>query len=353
MKKGYIILISIAVIILIFILYRSFFVHEKVQAVKIERGNLTTVVYATGSVTADSIATLRSEAGGIVTYVKPKEGDIVRNGELLLKTDQSDQKLKYEQAKNDIESAKINLNDKETNLKRLTALYNSKSISKKEFDDAKKEYDLAKLKLDQSQLALDISNEALRKTEVKAPFNGKIVTVSAGLGDNLTPNAECFTILAPASILIEGDVDEQDVSKLELGLKSVVAFDAYPNNKFDGFLYRIVPKTDQATKTTKIYIKLKNQPENLFVGMTATINVVAGEQKNILIIPRTAVIQKQENQFVFVINKNDKLKEEKVTLGNSEGKYAELKSGNLSEGTMIVDQPKDSYKDGMEVEISK
>ncbi len=353
MKKGYIILLSLLVIILVFILYRTFFVHEKVQAVKVERGNLATVVYATGSVTADSIATLRSEAGGIVTYVKPKEGDVVKNGELLLKTDQSDQKLKYEQAKNDIESAKINLNDKELNLNRLTALYDSKSISKKELDDAKREYDLAKLNVDQSQLALDIANEALRKTEVRAPFNGKIVTVSASLGDNLTPNAECFSILAPASILIEGDVDEQDVSKLELGLKSVVAFDAYPEKKFDGFVYRIVPKTDQATKTTKIYIKLKNQPENLFVGMTATVNVLAGEQKNVLIIPRTAVIQKQENQFVFLIGKDHKLKEEKVTLGNSEGKYAELINGNFNEGAMIVDQPKESYKDGMEVEVGK
>lgn len=353
MKKGYIILISLAVIILVFILYRSLFVYEKVQTVKVERGNLTTIVYATGSVTADSIAKLRSEAGGIVTYVKPKEGDIVKNGEVLLKTDQSDQRLKYEQAKNNIESAKINLNDKELNLKRLTSLYDSKSISKKEFDDAKREYDLTKLKVDQNQLALDIANEALRKTEVKAPFSGKIVSVFANLGDNLTPNAECFIILSPTSILIEGDVDEKDVSKLKPGLKSVVAFDAYPDKKFDGYLYRIVPKTDQATKTTKIFIKLKNLPENLFVGMTATINVLAGEQKNILIIPRTAVIQKQENQFVFVINKDDKLKEEKVTLGNSEGKYSELKNGNLSEGTIIVDQPKDSYKDGIKVEISK
>ena len=353
MKKSYIVLLSITALIIIYFLYRSFFVHEQVRAVEIHRGNLKTVVYATGSVTADSLATLRSEAGGIVTFIKPKEGDVVRTGELLLKTNQSDQKLKYEQAENDLESAKINLSEKELNLKRNRALIESKSITQKEMDDAKNEYDLAKLQVDQAQLELDIAKEALRKTEVKAPFNGRIINVAANLGDNLTPNAECFTILAPPSILIRGDVDEQDVSLLRPGLNSIVAFDAYPDKKFEGNLYRIVPKTDLATKTTSIYVKLKSRPDNLFIGMTATINVLAGELQNVLIVPRTCIIQKQEEQFVFVINSDNELKSEKITTGNSEGKYAELTSGNLSEGTLLVEQPKESYRDGTKVEVVK
>ena len=344
---------TIAALIIIYFLYRSFFVHEKVRAVEIQRGSLKTVVYATGSVTADSLATLRSEAGGIVTFIKPREGDMVRTGELLLTTNQSDQKLKYEQAKNDLESARINLSEKELNLKRNRALAESKSITQKELDDAEREHNLAKLKVDQAQLAIDIAREALRKTEIKAPFNSKIITVSANLGDNLTPDAECFTILAPSSILIKGDVDEQDVSMLKPGLNSIVAFDAYPDQKFDGSLYRIIPRTDLATKTTTIYIKLKNQPENLFIGMTATINVLAGELQNVLIIPRTSIIQKQENQYVFVIDNDNELKSVKITTGNSEGKYAELTGGNLSEGTLLVKEPKDSYQDGMKVEIIK
>lgn len=352
MKKGYIVLISAGVLILIYILYRLFFVHEKVQAVKIERGNLKTVIYATGSVTADSLATLRSEAGGIVTFIKPREGDKVRKGELLLRTDQSDQSLKLKQSGNDLETARLNLNEKELNLKRITALYDSKSTTKKELDDAKRDLDLAKLRIDQAQLALDIAKEALRKTEIKAPFSGRIINVSANLGDNLTPDAECFTILAPSSILIDGDVDEQDVSMLRTGLNSVVAFDAYPDKKFDGYLYRIVPRTDLATKTTRIYIKLNHQPENLFVGMTATINVLAGELKDVLIIPRTAIIQKQDSQYVFVINDDNELREEKITTGSSEGKYSELTSGDIRKGTLLVEQPKDTYTNGMKVEVS-
>ncbi len=353
MKKGYIVLISIAALIIIYFLYKSFFVHQEVRAIKLNRGSLETIVYATGSVNADSLATLRSEAGGIVTFIKPREGDMVRTDELLLTTNQSDQNLKYEQAKNDLESARINLNEKELNLKRNRALSESKSVTQKELDDAEREHNLAKLKVDQAQLALDIAREALRKTEIKAPFNGRIINVSANLGDNLTPDAECFTILAPSSILIKGDVDEQDVSLLKPGLNSIVAFDAYPDQKFNGELYRIVPRTDLATKTTTIYIKLKNQPDNLFIGMTATINVLAGKLQNVLIVPRTSIIQKQENQFVFVINKNNELKSEKITTGNSEGKYAELTGGNLSEGMLLVEEPKDSYQDGMKVDIIK
>lgn len=353
MKNRYFVLLTLAALIIIYFLYKIFFVHEEVRAVKIYRGNLKTVVYATGSVTADSLATLRSEAGGIVTFIKPREGDMVRTGEVLLRTDQSDQKLKYEQAENNLESAKINLSEKERNLRRNKALFESKSITQKELDDAEKEHNLAKLEVDQARLELDIAKETLRKTEIKAPFNGRIINVKPNLGDNLTPDAECFTILAPSSILVGGDVDEQDVSMLKPGLNSIVAFDAYPDQKFEGYLYRIVPRTDLATKTTTIYIKLKNQPNNLFIGMTATINVLAGELQNVLIVPRTSIIQRQENQFVFVINKDNELKSEKITTGNAEGKFAELTSGNLSEGMRLVEQPKDTYKDGMKVEVIK
>ena len=92
------------------------------EFIRLTKGKLTTVVYATGAVTADSMATLRSESGGNVIYTAGKEGKKCRKGEVLLKTDQQELILKIQQAENDIASTKVDLNDKKLNLERIEAL---------------------------------------------------------------------------------------------------------------------------------------------------------------------------------------------------------------------------------------
>ncbi len=351
MKKKYVVLSVIAAIILLYFLYRALFVHTKVAVSKISKGDLVTVVYATGFVTADSMATLRSEAGGLVKYLGPREGTTVKKGELLLKTDQADQLLQVKKAESDIKTAEIDLADKKKNFERIKNLYETKSISKQEFDNKKLEYELAKLQLNQRKIALDIAKENLAKTEVYAPFNGVIVAVNVNLGDNLSPNAECFQLVVPSSLLVAGEVDEQDLSKIKLKLPAVIAFDAYQNEKFNGYIYRIVPKTNEDTKTSKVYVKLNEQPQNLNIGMTATLNIKAGEIKNTLLIPIASILKTGTGESIFVV-KNDKLEKVDIKTGSIEGgKYTNLKEGNLSEGDLIVTDPAPGFENGQTIEI--
>lgn len=351
MKRKYIILIAIALVIAAYLIYKAFFSHEKVKTVTVTKGSLITLIYATGTVTADSVASLRSESGGIVKFIIGKEGMYVRKGTVLLRTDRSDQALKLRDAENQIRTAKIDLSAKERDLERKESLYKTNSITQKDFEDARQNYELARVSLEQRQVALDMAKQNLTKTEVTAPFSGVIVNVRVNLGDNLTPNAECFEILAPGSIMVQGEVDEQDLGKLNTGMQSVVAFDAYPDEKFEGTVQRIVPRTDEATKTSRVYIKLKNSPEKLNLGMTATINIKADEKQNALLLPRTAILQENRNLYVFKLE-NERLKKVQLTAGNSDGKFSDVSGSGLSEGVKIVDQPKSGYTDNMRVDVN-
>lgn len=351
MKRKYIIIISLVLVAAVFIIYKAFFNHEKVQTVAVTRGNLITLIYATGTVTADSFATLRSESGGIVKYIVGKEGTFVKKGAVLLRTDRSDQALKLRDAESQIRTAELDLEAKERDLKRKESLYKTNSITKKELEDSKQNYDLAKVSLDQKKVTLDIARQNLSKTEVTAPFPGLLVNVRVNLGDNLTPNAECFEILAPNSIVVQGEVDEQDLGKINTGMPAVVAFDAYPNEKYEGVLQRIVPRTDEATKTSKVYIKLKQSPEKLNLGMTATINIKADEKQNALLLPRTAILEENRNRYVFKVE-GERLKKIQLNTGSSDGKFADVTESGLTEGVRIVDQPKNSYSDNMRVDVN-
>ncbi|MGE5350670.1 MAG: efflux RND transporter periplasmic adaptor subunit [Acidobacteriota bacterium] len=351
MKKKYIVIISLVLIVAVYVIYKALFNHEKVQTVPVTKGNLITLIYATGTVTADSVATLRAEAGGIVKYIIGKEGMYVKKGTVLLRTDRSDQELRLRDAENQIETAELDLQAKERDLKRKESLYKTSSITKKDYEDAKQSFDLSRVSLNQKKLSLDIARQNLTKTEVTAPFSGVLVNVRVNLGDNLTPNAECFEIMAPNSIVVQGEVDEQDLGRINSGMPAVVAFDAYPNDKYEGVLQRIVPRTDEATKTSRVYIKLKQSPEKLNLGMTATINIKAGEKQNALLLPRTAILEENRNRYVFKVE-GERLKKVQLNTGNLDGKFADVSESGLPEGTKIVDQPKGSFTDNMRVDVN-
>ncbi|MDP4173432.1 MAG: efflux RND transporter periplasmic adaptor subunit [Bacteroidota bacterium] len=352
MKKKFIAILALIMIFLLFYFYRILFVHEKVKIVPVKRGKLVTLIYATGTVTADSIALLRSESGGIVISVAGKEGTYVSKGDEILRTDQKDELLKLQDVENQIRLARIDLSAKEKDFERKENLFKVNSITKKEYEDAIQTLDLARITLQQKMLSLDVAKVSLTNTKVIAPFSGLLVNVKANLGDYLPPNAECFELLAPSSILIEGEVDEQDLGKINKQMQSIVAFDAYPEERYEGRIVRITPRTDETTKTSKIYIKLNNRPEKLNLGMTATINIKADEKNNVLLLPKTAIVDENSQSYVFVVQNNYLKKVLLSASTQSDGQFTEIPADKLSEGTKVVDLPKSSLKDNMKVDAN-
>lgn len=350
MKTKYKILIAFAALIIIYLIYSLFFQKENVVSVKVKKGKLLSIIYATGNVSADSYATLRIEDGGNAVIVNGVEGEFVNKGDLLLRTDMNLLSLQLKDSESSLEKAKIDLDSKEKELNRNKKLLESKSITVKQYEDTKRDFDFAKVELSSKMLAIDIIREKIKKKEIRAPFTGLLVSVKAKKGDYLASNTECFEILEPSSILISGQVDEQDLGKIELQMESVVSFDAYPKEIFEGKVIRIVPKTDEATKINKVYVKLNSLPKKLNFGMTATINIKTGETPEAITIPQTAILISEDKSFVFVI-KNSVLEKREVSIGKTDGKFAEILSNNLNEEDIVVDKPKDSFETGKKVRI--
>ena len=351
MKRTYIIASSAVGIVVLILLYRAFFVTTTVQAGTVTRGDLVTLVYATGRVSADSLATLRSKSGGIVTEVNVREGMTVKAGKLLLRTDTKDQELTLRSVRNELASEEVHLLDREREYRRQQSLFQSSTATQAALDNARRELDLARISVERRRILVRLSEQKLADAEIRTPYDGIIISSSVNTGDFLPPNAECFQLVAPSSITIQADIAEQDISRLKLGQKCIVAFDAYPRERFRGNLFRLVPRTDEATKTSRAVIRLEQQPENLTIGMTATVNVIAEELHNVLLLPRTAIQETGSARRVFVVSDN-RLHAEAVELGATDGNVIQL-IGNttLAEGTRVVLQPKLSLSEGMKVKV--
>lgn len=352
MKNKYKILLGIAVLLFVYVFYLLLFNRETVNIVKVKKGKLITLVYATGNVYADSYATLRVEEGGNVVSLNAHEGQFVKKGELLLKTDTDLLYLQQKDAETNLQKAKVELANKEKTLDRNTKLLAGNSITVKEYDDSKREFDLAEIDLTAKAVALNLVKEKISKKEIHAPFDGLIVSVKTKRGDYLTPNAECFEMLEPSSILINAQVDEQDLGKIETGMPSIVSFDAFPNDKFSGKVFRIVPRTDEVTKINKVYIKLASLPPKINIGMTATINIKTNEVPEAITIPQSAIINKEAKPYIFSVQ-NGILAKKIISVGKTDGTNAEILNNSLSENDIIVSNPKESYKEGMKVKTKE
>ena len=312
------------------------------------RGTLVSLIYATGKVSADDIAILRCESGGDVTFLGAREGASVRKGALLLSSDKSEIALKINQAENEIRAADVDVQNKKTETDRLGSLLREHSIPQKDFDTAKRDFDLAQIMLDRRRIMLDQEKKNLSKRAITAPFDCLVYSVSVNVGDYLPPNTECFRVLAPRSMVVEAQVDEQDLAKVTVGLHARVAFDAYPEKKYDAVVVRIVPQTDEATKTSKVFLTL-SAPPHLNIGMTATVNIIAGKKNGILILPKSAIVNKTNKQCVFRIV-DGSLAETDVTLGIIEGNYVEVLSG-IGQDMQVVREQRAALKDKMKVAL--
>ncbi len=349
MKMKHIIILAAGVLLASYVVYRMVFVREKVDAVVVTRGQLVSLIYATGKVSADTIAVLRCESGGTVTHIGAREGASVRRGAVLLNTDKSESVLRIDQAENEIRAADVDVVEKKNEVDRLGSLLASHAIPQKDYDAAKREYDLARISLERRRIMLRLEKENLSKRAIIAPFDGLVYSSSVSLGDHLPPNTECFRMLAPGSLLVEAQVDEQDVANVAVGRQSLVAFDAYPGKKFDAVVTRVVPETDEATKTSRVLLTLTAAQPGLNIGMTATVNIIACKKDGVLILPKTAIIDRKDRRCVFLIVEG-RLRETDVTLGITEGNYVEVLSG-VGQDMRVVREPKPGYTDNMRVSL--
>lgn len=339
----------VAGIAVLVVLYEVFFVPPKVLTGTVTRGDLVTLVYATARVSADSLATLRSTSGGVVVEVLCREGEHVRQGALMLRTDPGDQQLRLQNSRNALSAAEVHLADRDRDRVRQRNLLQSGTATQAAFDDAQREYDLARITVERERINVGLSSRSLHDTQVRAPFTGIVISATARQGDLLSVNGECFRLMAPGSLTIEADVAEQDIARLSPGQKCLVAFDAYPQQRYSGTLTRLVPLTDEDTKTSRAIIHIDHQPDDLTIGMTVTVNVITEELRNVLLLPQAALSDTAGQKHVFAVI-DGRAKLIAVATGTSNGTVAHLTGPpELRESTLVVLAPGSGLGDGVKV----
>jgi membrane fusion protein (multidrug efflux system) len=348
MKISRIILFVAIIVVLGLILRKLFFGKEGGEAMKAPVGkgvpvlsayavNSTlneSIINASGSLVSSEEVVLRTETSGKIVKLNIREGQLVTKGELLLKINDEELSATQRKLNSRLELAR-------QKLARQKSLLEAKAIGQEEFDISANE--VAVLEAD-----LEYNSALIRKTEIRAPFNGKIGLKNISEGSFVTPAIEIAVLHQLNPLKLDFSVPEKYAGRIRPG--SDIRFTLEGNDEvFSAELYAVDPRIDPVTRTVKMRAMVKNASGKLFPGAFARITVSLGKSES-LMIPTHAVIPVLKGKKVF-ISKSGTVLSRVITTGERTETHVQVLTG-LAPGDTVITSGIMQLRDSMQVSVS-
>lgn len=200
-----------------------------------------------------------------------------------------------------------------------------------------------KIAIQQKEEALSTAQQNLADYSVTAPFSGIITNVSVGKGDTVSSGAVLASLITKQKI-VEISLNEVDASKVKVGQKAILTFDAIDDLSITGGVIEIdsLGTVNQGVVTYNTKISLDTQDERVKTGMSVSASIVTDVKQDILIAPNAAIKTQNDTNFVEVMNASSTIPvQQEVVIGIADESFTEIISG-LSAGKKVVTKTVDS-----------
>ncbi len=332
----------------------------------VRRGTAISAVYGTVRIEPSFVINVRAQNAGYIRLADPLAagrgavGKSVTKGELLatiadettarqLRQAQADLQAAQEQARLELPSAEP-LKVAEGNVERLEKLTSLSNVPAVDYEKAKSEVKRLRAALETEKIErarnLDALSAALKKvqaqmqtSEIRAPMNGILSALPVIDGELVADGTPLLTVSSRQNY-VRGEVNEEDVGEVKVGLKAVLQLYAYRNRQFSGKVTSIVPTADPETQRYTVLLDLENPPENLLAGMTGEMNIITGRHENAVLLPTRALLV---DQVLLVRHKF--VRARTVQVGFRSLDYVEALSG-AAEGDHAIISDQDKLRAG-------
>jgi HlyD family secretion protein len=311
--KKVLIPIGLVVIVAIFIVV-NLQRREKATDVRTEpvsRLDLIELASASGKVQPKISVDISADVTGKIVAVHAEEGDVVKNGQLLLEIDPTQfretvrsQEAQYQSSLAALREAEARLEQQASEWERAQGLFAGQGISTRDYESARTSYKLAEAQLvsaqrrvDQSAALLEQGRDNLAKTSIRAPMDGVVVRREADVGEIAIQSSlsiQVLMVIADLSVMeVEVDVDETEIPRVDIGQAASVEIDAYPDSTFHGRVTEIANSPRQASTDRgvdfKVVITLDRGYTGLRPGLSATAEITTARRDSALAIPIQAL----------------------------------------------------------------
>ncbi|NQS90740.1 efflux RND transporter periplasmic adaptor subunit [Patescibacteria group bacterium] len=330
MRKKWFLWMAIAVVLVlggialirIFPLSKEEKSNLKESVVIAKRGNITRIVSATGYLSPLKYGSLRFNRSGRLKQIMVDEGNYVKEGQILARLEDDQEKLSLLRAENALKEA-------ESELKKAKV-----SSPKNVIEESQRQ-------VKERELELQLRKKDLEDTLLKAPFPGVVSKIYAEEKEvvstqTISASKDILRLIDTGTLFADVCVDEVDISQIQIGNKARITIDAYPDEVFLGKVVEIAPETTTSSGLIVIEVKieLEKADPKLKPGFTASADIIVGEAKNVLILPVETVNEEGKEKFVAILEEG-KPSLKHIAVGVSDGTNVEIKSG-LKEGELVL-----------------
>lgn len=286
---------------------------------------------------------------GKVTDYYYEVGDTVGSGAVLFRVDTTDLQNNLRSLEANYNVAVLGRDNAKTTYENNRILYDEGIISKQEYDQVKYAYDSAEAQLTSIEVQMDTVNKNIADCAVTSPMNGVIATRGVERGGYATQAAPAYTVMDLSTIKVEVGVSEQTVNSISVGDKVAVLMTAVSAEPLTGTVATVAPAAGQ-TGTYTVTVTLKNDNNAIKVGMMAEVSFTMESAEDAIVLPRNAVIEKDGETYVYLIE-DGTAKKTIVETGIESGENIEITAG-LADGDAVVTKGQTYISDGEAVTVS-
>lgn len=325
-----------------------------IKVYKISRSTFEDVLPTMGSIKALVTTKLNFEVSGLVELINFREGDLVKEGQLISRLKQNEALLKIDYNRAKLKSAMVSLAQVEKKAKLHQQLFEIGAINKLKLSEVESEAGTAKHQVEAAEVEIESAKQELKKTEMYAPIDCIIGERNIEVGELVSPyTPKAIQVIDLNTVYAEIGVVERDVTKLKIGQLARVYVDAYPDLPFDGIIDNIYPALSDKTRTLPVEIKIDNSRRILMPGMFTRADIILFEKPGVISIPRIALKKMQDASLVYIVDEaTNSAQERLVETGYESTDYIEIIRG-LNEGDLVSISNVEQLTSGTPVQITE
>ena len=317
----------------------------------VEPGTLERSLPLTGSLMPLTEATVKAKVAGELVAVTVREGENVKQGQMLARIDLTEVGAKVAAREADVAAAKAQQVWAEKNRNQQKALLDKGFISQSAFDNIQSNHDVAVAKLHAADAELVVARKSQGDAVLVAPFSGIVSLRHAQPGERVALDAKVVSIVDLSQLQLEAPVPPTAIGEVRVGQTMSFRVEGFGEREFAGRIERINPAATAGSRSISVYAVIDNREGLLRGGMFAQGSLTLSRVDKALAVPASAVREEIGQTFVYAIQDGVvKRKNVKVGAPDAAGRVQVLEG--LAAGDRIVRVNLGSLREGVTARLS-
>jgi len=268
---------------------------EQYKTEKVDRGNVTMTVTATGTLSAVTTVQVGSQVSGVIARLYADFNSQVKKGQMLAELDPTPFQAQLDQRRADVTRATVEAQNAKITYNRQRRLADAGLSAEADLDAAKAQYESAQAQVQQASAALRQSETNLHYTKIASPTDGVVVDKQYEVGQTVAASFQAPVLFQIAQDLTkmqaQADVDQSDIGRVHVGQIARFSVDAYPEDEFRGRIAQIRynAQVNQNVVTYPVIIEVDNPEGRLRPKMTANVTIDVATVRDVLRVPNAAL----------------------------------------------------------------